>query len=273
MAIIKQKNTFFGGRTTDIQNGSFTCVVTTAKDGIFSGLSTLLWLPSVASTPIGKIEYADKCNNARRHCLHRDIAKRIDDAGQSNLNFSNAIDFALKPYLANGEVIDLIVSPIDIPLNNEIVSEEEPLLSNEKQIAIKYLQYATHPIDEVNSKYQLEVAYLNCFAIDFSTSHTLGVNSTLKTNILDQFYLLFLNWLETKHHLSQEELKKRLVQYSNAIQENHVNGPAWSIGKVFAELTGHEMDIADVMYGSSMWENMVVLIRDFLGKIFVLEED
>jgi len=108
--IIIQKNTSFGGRTTDILNTSFLCVCTTAKDGIFSGLSTIMWLPEVAKEPVVKIKYADKTNSARRQSIHRDIAARLDGEGEKGVEFLVALDKAIKPFITNGEVAEMIVS-------------------------------------------------------------------------------------------------------------------------------------------------------------------
>ena len=40
--IIHEDTAPFGGRVTDINTSKFTCVVTTAKEGIFKGLSTMV---------------------------------------------------------------------------------------------------------------------------------------------------------------------------------------------------------------------------------------
>jgi len=41
--IIQERKALFGGRTTDIDTEKFICVVTTAKESLMEGLSTIIW--------------------------------------------------------------------------------------------------------------------------------------------------------------------------------------------------------------------------------------
>ena len=45
--IIQERKALFGGRTTDIDTEKFICVVTTAKESLMAGLSTIIWSHSV----------------------------------------------------------------------------------------------------------------------------------------------------------------------------------------------------------------------------------
>jgi len=94
MAIINQKNTSFGGRTSDISTPSFDCVVTTAKDGFFSGLSTCVWKPGI-SIPYAKITYKSAASKETRQHLHGEIVRIIHSAGEDGLSLSEAADMLI----------------------------------------------------------------------------------------------------------------------------------------------------------------------------------
>ena len=110
MAIINQKNTSFGGRTTDIVTDAFSCTLTTAKDGLFKGLSTLIWLPEVGVTPVAKIKYSQTVSKDRRQKLHDEISVKIDSFGESGGDFAEALDSALFGPSESGEVAELTMS-------------------------------------------------------------------------------------------------------------------------------------------------------------------
>jgi len=108
MAIINQRNTSFGGRTSDIVTPSFDCVVTTAKDGFFSGMSTCVWNPGIF-IPYAKVTYKRSVDKETRQHLHDEIARIIDSSGEDGLNLSQAADMLIVACTKGKGVIDELI--------------------------------------------------------------------------------------------------------------------------------------------------------------------
>jgi len=93
--IIQERKALFGGRTTDIDTEKFVCVVTTAKESLMEGLSTIIWSHSV-SGECAKFIYNDFLSKASRQRLHHNICQIVDQSGESGVNLGCAIDEAIK---------------------------------------------------------------------------------------------------------------------------------------------------------------------------------
>ena len=83
----------FGGRVTDIDNHSFVCVVTTAKNSLFEGLSTIVHHHKYGE--VAKLIYNDSLSKSFRQKLHTDVSKIIDLAGESGMSLGNSIQEAI----------------------------------------------------------------------------------------------------------------------------------------------------------------------------------
>ena len=108
MTIINQKNTSFGGRTTDISTQSFDCVVTTAKDGFFSGLSTCVWKPGIP-IPYAKLTYKSSADKETRQHLHGEIVRIIHSAGEDGSSLSETADMLIAACTRAKDVFDEII--------------------------------------------------------------------------------------------------------------------------------------------------------------------
>jgi|GEM_PF-1457548 hypothetical protein len=93
--IIQERKALFGGRTTDIDTEKFICVVTTAKESLMEGLSTIIWSHSV-NGECAKLLYNDFLSKASRQRLHHNICQIIDSEGESGTDLGCAIDEAIK---------------------------------------------------------------------------------------------------------------------------------------------------------------------------------
>jgi len=93
--IIQERKALFGARTTDIDTDKFVCVVTTAKESLMEGLSTIIWSHSV-NGECAKLLYNDFLSKASRQRLHHNICQTIDQAGDKGMNLGCAIDEAIK---------------------------------------------------------------------------------------------------------------------------------------------------------------------------------
>ena len=83
----------FGGRVTDIKTPSFICVVTTAKEGIFKGLSTMVTEVDQYRNPVpcAKFLYPSSVGKEDRWALHRQIAEFIDNHGEEGNSLGKTV--------------------------------------------------------------------------------------------------------------------------------------------------------------------------------------
>ncbi len=110
--IVHEASTPFGGRIAEIVTDEFTCVVTTAKEGFFKGLSTTVTeVRHEQGHPFAKFQYAKSIpKTGRLHC-HDGIVTRTDGAGECGRSLSEAVSdlaFELKSGGAVAEVRRLL---------------------------------------------------------------------------------------------------------------------------------------------------------------------
>ena len=110
MAILQSKNTSSEAWATDIETPSFKCTLTTAKEKQLKGLSTLIWLPEIGSTPVAEIKYGKVVSKNELQKLHDEISSKINSAGKAGISFSEALDSALIKLCKNGLVSKLTMS-------------------------------------------------------------------------------------------------------------------------------------------------------------------
>jgi len=92
--IVQERKALFGGRVTDIDTDNFVCVITTAKDSLMGGLSTLVWSHSVGGM-CAKIEYHDFLSKQMRQRFHHVVSQVIDKSGDKGMSLGCAIDKAI----------------------------------------------------------------------------------------------------------------------------------------------------------------------------------
>lgn len=83
----------FGARVTDIQTPQFNCVITTAKESIFQGLSTMVVLvdSNRSPVPVAKIIYQNSVPKKDRQMLHHEISESINKHGEDGYHIAEAI--------------------------------------------------------------------------------------------------------------------------------------------------------------------------------------
>ena len=112
----KHKNFF--GQVTIIENKSFTVSISTAREGIFKGLSTMISIgryPNV--TPFAKIIYESKCPSEGRHRSHDIIASNIVVGMEEfNRDLKSAIMTAVDSI--NSGSTPLFIAPLGIKESN-----------------------------------------------------------------------------------------------------------------------------------------------------------
>ena len=84
----------FGGRVTDIDNKTFMCVVTTAKNSLFEGLSTIVFSHADGGM-CAKLEYNDFLSKKLRQQLHTTVCEIIDAAGENGETLGSAVQASI----------------------------------------------------------------------------------------------------------------------------------------------------------------------------------
>jgi len=103
--IIQETTTPFGGRLTDIKTPQFVCVVTTAKEGIFQGLSTMVVLVvNSDAIPVAKILYNSYVSKGDRYMLHGEVCKSINKHGEDGYDITEATHMLLTEMTLKKEV-------------------------------------------------------------------------------------------------------------------------------------------------------------------------
>jgi hypothetical protein len=90
--IISDSKVSLGARVAVVKTDSFTASISTAKEAILRGLSTIISegeFPNVS--PRFKITYKRTVGKEKRQELHRTIARLIDDEGSNGASLEDAI--------------------------------------------------------------------------------------------------------------------------------------------------------------------------------------
>lgn len=93
--IVSNRSTLLG-KCARIQTPSFQCVVSTAKEGIFKKISTMIAeggpvdLPNQLH-PCGKLIYTDALSTKERYSFHDVVTKILNEAGENEILLGDAI--------------------------------------------------------------------------------------------------------------------------------------------------------------------------------------
>ena len=105
--ILHEASVPFGGRVTDIATDEFTCVVSTAKEGLFKGLSTMVAdVQAEGGRPCAKIVYARSTRKSDRLQYHEFLVGVLDDAGEQGFSLREAIDGVITELKSRGVVTE-----------------------------------------------------------------------------------------------------------------------------------------------------------------------
>jgi hypothetical protein len=102
--ISRNKKLAFGGKVADIETQSFTCVLTTAKEGIFTGLSTVIHevLPEGGARACTKLIYNSHSKAKERRDYHDILAIGLDESGETGISLSTALKQAIEAFNQRG---------------------------------------------------------------------------------------------------------------------------------------------------------------------------
>ena len=107
--ISQERNAPFGGKVTDIENKTFVCIVTTAKNSLFEGLSTIIHLTHYPE--IAKFIYRETLSKSDRQQLHSLVCETIDSAGENGETIKSAISTVIEKLKAQNLLLDSTVDP------------------------------------------------------------------------------------------------------------------------------------------------------------------
>jgi len=91
----------FGSKVAGIQNKSFQCCVSTAKEGLFQKQSTVILEPKIGNSagagaaglrPCGKVIYSPTLRTSDRFQFHDAIAKALDELGEEGCTLEVALE-------------------------------------------------------------------------------------------------------------------------------------------------------------------------------------
>jgi hypothetical protein len=119
-------------------------------------------------------------------------------------------------------------------------------------------------VDECALRYQLQT--LRIFAIGYAV-RSCGASS-LADEYETQLHDLFVRAGEP---VAWRELESDLNRYKEAAETPHHKGPAWQVGKVFAELCGGDsLDIRLVGAGSMAFAACMKIVSQFLKEVKIV---
>ena len=113
----------FGSKVAEIHNKSFECCVSTAKEGWFQKLSTIISEPKIDSTvgaaaaglrPCGKVIYSSTLRKSERFEFHDVLAKTLDAAGEEGCTLEEALEQIFTEWKRRGiaaETVNLASGP------------------------------------------------------------------------------------------------------------------------------------------------------------------
>lgn len=93
MAVKPSRKFLFGAKSTVVENDEFIVTVSTAKEGFFKGLSTIIYQ---GAFPFGracaKFSYPKSARRSDRHKFHDIIASGLDEAASNGGNLYEAVE-------------------------------------------------------------------------------------------------------------------------------------------------------------------------------------
>jgi hypothetical protein len=110
--IVVTKNGAFSSRLTTISGPNGAYAISTAKEGFFKGLSTMIYEcslePLIAKRGVAKVVYSKLVSKNDRLTLHDAIVEKLNLAIENSIDVSTAFDAFIPPLKEKGIVADFI---------------------------------------------------------------------------------------------------------------------------------------------------------------------
>ncbi len=109
MPVIYAKNHLFGGRITEIITAGFHATVSTAKEGFFEGLSTIVIEGAgLRGRQCAKIIYVPHTSKSNRQLFHDLIVGELDEKGMDGYDLFAALQSIKQLFEERGIIIEFI---------------------------------------------------------------------------------------------------------------------------------------------------------------------
>lgn len=109
--IIRSRNLPLGTIITRMTDGKIEFTISTAKEGVFKGLTTYVWLPSTPTRNLAaKIFYMPSMNKHAIHVLHNGFVAFIDEFLNRQCSLHLVIDIGLKKLKDEGYALEIVTS-------------------------------------------------------------------------------------------------------------------------------------------------------------------
>ena len=105
--ILSNKHHIFGSKVAIIQNRSFTCTISTAKESLLGKQSSMImdgdYVRDREHTRVcAKLIYASSLSSRDRLSLHDSLATQIDKLGESGTSFQESVQSILAEFKQRG---------------------------------------------------------------------------------------------------------------------------------------------------------------------------
>ena len=96
----------FGSKFSVIKTQSFNIRITTARKGIFSGLSSVIWDDDVgfAPSPCIQTTYPSYMSKSERHSVHDLLTEQLNSLGESGIDLMEALQTTLATLQSDGKI-------------------------------------------------------------------------------------------------------------------------------------------------------------------------
>lgn len=107
--ILQESPAPFGGKVTDIVTDGFKCVISTAKEGLFKSLSTMVAeVKENGGRPCAKIIYTPSIRKKERLQFHKLLVVGINESGENGFSLRGAIDIVVTELKKRGAIAEAI---------------------------------------------------------------------------------------------------------------------------------------------------------------------
>ena len=101
--IISNKRVSFGAKVAEIETSAFNCKISTAKEGLLKGLSTVIHLRTENGLRASvKLIYTKSADASERRSFHDCFAEDINKLGEQGVQFSDAVNTVIEAALKRG---------------------------------------------------------------------------------------------------------------------------------------------------------------------------
>jgi hypothetical protein len=115
-----------------------------------------------------------------------------------------------------------------------------------------------------------ELTYLRLFSVEFGVRTALHKEQLQSVLTAYQKEIAQMSRRASSDDALLQEINARIRKYNEAARSSQQGDPSWSVGKLFAELCGGELDVALIAKASIEFVGTVNAVSDFLRRITII---